>query len=84
MKPHMHFTINSEARKIESKEEKLKEHKKYYGSLLQTRLLENLQEEKMEHEKTKNLKKTLMMNLKLKEKNNTAGGENNNSQNEKY
>ena len=29
MKPHMHFTINSEARKIESKEEKLKEHKKY-------------------------------------------------------
>ena len=25
----MHFTINSEARKIESKEEKLKEHKKY-------------------------------------------------------
>ena len=84
MKPHMHFTINSEARKIESKEEQLKEHKKYYGSLLQTRLLENLQEEKMEHEKTKNFKKTLMMNLKLKEKNNTAGGENNNSQNEKY
>ena len=31
-----------------------------------------------------NFKKTLMMNLKLKEKNNTAGGENNNSQNEKY
>ena len=29
MKPHMHFTINSEARKIESKEEKLKEHKKF-------------------------------------------------------
>ena len=59
MKPHMHFTINSEARKIESKEEKLKERKKYYESLLQTRLLENLQEEKMEHEKTKKLQKNI-------------------------
>lgn len=30
------------------------------------------------------LQKNIMMNLKLKEKNNTAGGENSNPQNEKY
>ena len=45
-----HFIINTEGRKIENKEEILKEYQKYYKSLLQTRPPENLQQEKIEQD----------------------------------
>ena len=44
----LHFIINSEGRKIENREEILKEYQKYYEGLLQTRPPETLQEEKIE------------------------------------
>ena len=44
------FIINSKGRKIENSEEILKEYKKCYERLLQTRPPENLQEEKIEQD----------------------------------
>ena len=52
-----HFTINSGGRKIENKEEILKEYQNYYEKLLQTRPSENLQEETIEQEINTKLKK---------------------------
>ena len=44
------YIINSEGRKIENKEQILKEYQKYYQSLLQARPPKNLQEEIIEQE----------------------------------
>ena len=54
-----HFIINSEERKIENKEELLKECQKYYESLLQIRLRQNLQEDMIEQEINRKFQKII-------------------------
>ena len=54
-----HFIINSEERKIENKEELLKECQKYYESLLQIRLRQNLQEDIIEQEINRKFQKII-------------------------
>ena len=79
-----HFIIHSEGRKIENKEDILKEYQKYYESLLQTRPPENLQEEIIEQEINTKFLKIIDDQPNVEEKrNNTAGGEKSNPQNAK-
>ena len=54
-----HFIINSEERKIENKEELLKECQKYYESLLPIRLRQNLQEDMIEQEINRKFQKII-------------------------